>query len=217
MMENRPQEQPISADIVIMDYIRFLPEEKRKDYEVMLRRCNFHDSDDPLFPIMLFLLFFQESVSENVDRIEDSIGEMKSVLPQQWKAGKPRIFLFLLIALTIVNLVLLGCGVFHRISPLVESAAKAAPASPHSELQQINRYWTRKLSEKPENRQSGPLNEKFFAVIAVVGAVSAWIPVIFILMQKYRPSGVGRDGHVSLMRNLFRRLRRHKKQPSHAE
>ena len=217
MEKEKTSQEQASVETAVQDFIRFLPEEKRDDYELMLRRCNFHEPTEPMFPIMLFLLFFQESVSENVDRIEDSIGEMKSVLPQQWKAGKPRIFLFLLIALTIVNLVLLGCGVFHRISPLEESAAKAAPASPHSELQQINRYWTRKLSEKPENRQSGPLNEKFFAVIAVVGAVSAWIPVIFILMQKYRPSGVGRDGHVSLMWNLFRRLRRHKKQPSHAE
>ncbi len=217
MEKEKTSPEQAGVETAVQDFIRFLPEEKRNDYELMLRRCNFHEPTEPMFPIMLFLLFFQESVSENVDRIEESIGEMKSVLSERGKARNPRMFLFLLIALTIVNLVLFCCGVFHRNSPLVESAAKAAPASPHSELQQIHRYWTRKLTEKPENRQSGPLNEKLFAVIAVAGAVSAWIPVIFILLQKYRPFGERQDGHDSLMRTMFRRLRRHKKQPSHAE
>ena len=152
-MENRPQEQPISADIVIMDYIRFLPEEKRKDYEVMLRRCNFHDSDDPLFPIILFLLFFQESVSYNVDRIDDSISEMKSVLQKSGQDKFARygawISKFVLIALTIVNL-LTFCMV---LSSPAGKTVKATVRTAQNELQAIHNYWTKKNRKKNKKKR----------------------------------------------------------------
>ena len=153
-MENRPQEQPKSADIVIMDYIRFLPEEKRKDYEVMLRRCNFHDSDDPLFPIMLFLLFFQESVSYNVDRIDDSISEMKSVLQKGGQDIFTRygtwITKFVLIALTIVNLLMFGLILSSPAGKTVKATVRTA----QNELQAIHNYWTQKLEEESLPLQS---------------------------------------------------------------
>ena len=186
MMENRPQEQPISADIVIMDYIRFLPEEKRKDYEVMLRRCNFHDSDDPLFPIMLFLLFFQESVSYNVDRIDDSISEMKSVLQ---KSGQDKfawygawISKFVLIALTIVNL-LTFCMV---LSSPAGKTVKATVRTAQNELQAIHNYWTKKLEEDPVPLQSHSFDGGWtFALFAVILA-AAWIPSVLVLLHLKR-------------------------------
>ena len=187
-MESRPQEQSKSADIVIMDYIRFLPEEKRKDYEVMLRRCNFHDSDDPLFPIMLFLLFFQESVSDNVDRIEESIAELKAA-PQKSRKTNIRktaaVVHFGLIALTIVNLVLFGCGLFRQNPRPVLKAVKTTAQTAQSELQEINRYWTRKLEEGPEIRQCSGA-DRTFAMIAVTAAVSAWIPAVIVLLRGKR-------------------------------
>ena len=187
-MESRPQEQPKSADIVIMDYIRFLPEEKRKDYELMLRRCNFHDSDDPLFPIMLFLLFFQESVSDNVDRIEDSIAELKTAPPKSRKTNIRKTVAavhFGLIALTIVNLVLFGCGLFRQNPRPVLKAVNTTAETAQSELQEINRYWTRKLEEGPEVRQWRS-TDRTFAMIAVAAAVSAWIPAVIVLLRGKR-------------------------------
>ena len=185
-MENRPQEQPKSADIVIMDYIRFLPEEKRKDYEVMLRRCNFHDSDDPLFPIMLFLLFFQESVSYNVDRIDDSISEMKSVLQ---KCGQDKftrygtwITKFVLIALTIVNLLMFGLVLSSPAGKIVKATVRTA----QNELQTIHNYWTQKLEEESLPLQSRSFGGGWtFAVFAAILA-SAWIPSILVLLHLKR-------------------------------
>ena len=185
-MENRPQEQPKSADIVIMDYIRFLPEEKRKDYEVMLRRCNFHDSDDPLFPIMLFLLFFQESVSYNVDRIDDSISEMKSVLQ---KCGQDKftrygtwITKFVLIALTIVNLLMFGLVLSSPAGKTVKATVRTA----QNELQAIHNYWTQKLEEESLPLQSRSFGGGWtFAVFAAILA-SAWIPSILVLLHLKR-------------------------------
>ena len=186
MMENRPQEQPISADIVIMDYIRFLPEEKRKDYEVMLRRCNFHDSDDPLFPIMLFLLFFQESVSYNVDRIDDSISEMKCVLQKSGQDKFARygawISKFVLIALTIVNL-LTFCMV---LSSPAGKTVKATVRTAQNELQAIHNYWTKKLEEDPVPLQSHSFDGGWtFALFAVILA-AAWIPSVWVLLHLKR-------------------------------
>ena len=185
-MENRPQEQPISADIVIMDYIRFLPEEKRKDYEVMLRRCNFHDSDDPLFPIMLFLLFFQESVSYNVDRIDDSISEMKSVLQKSGQDKFARygawISKFVLIALTSVNL-LTFCMV---LSSPAGKTVKATVRTAQNELQAIHNYWTKKLEEDPVPLQSHSFDGGWtFALFAVILA-AAWIPSVLVLLHLKR-------------------------------
>ena len=217
MMEDKPKDPPVQVETVVKDFVRFLPEEKRDDYELMLRRCNFHDSDDPLFPIMLFLLFFQESVSENVNGIEDSISEIKTVLfpRRKGKTGRTvRIFNILLTALTIVNLVLFCCGIFRNTPPLTEKTVKTAAQTSQSELQKINRYWTRKLEEKPEIRQTGFCDERIFTIIAAAGAVCAWIPAVFLLLQwKRRPLGEKQNEQAARIYNQFRRQGRHKKRP----
>ena len=187
-MGNETKGQTSPVETAVKDFIRFLPEEKRDDYELMLRRCNFHDSDDPLFPIMLFLLFFQESVSDNVDRIEDSIAELKAA-PQKSRKTNIRktvaVVHFGLIALTIVNLVLFGCGLFRQNPRPVLKAVKTTAETAQSELQEINRYWTRKLEEGPEIRQCSGA-DRTFAMIAVTAAVSAWIPAVIVLLRGKR-------------------------------
>ena len=227
MMENRPQEQPISADIVIMDYIRFLPEEKRKDYEVMLRRCNFHDSDDPLFPIMLFLLFFQESVSYNVDRIDDSISEMKSVLQKSGQDKFARygawISKFVLIALTIVNL-LTFCMV---LSSPAGKTVKATVRTAQNELQAIHNYWTKKLEEDSVPLQSHSFDGGWtFALFAVILA-AAWIPSVLVLLHlkrinfpKKSENQTGQKHHLfwcnppNKKKNKFKQKKRKKRSPA---
>ena len=52
--------EPFNFELILMDFLKYMPEAKRHDYELMLRRCNFSDPADPMFPVMLFLLFFQE-------------------------------------------------------------------------------------------------------------------------------------------------------------
>ena len=226
-MENRPQEQPISADIVIMDYIRFLPEEKRKDYEVMLRRCNFHDSDDPLFPIILFLLFFQESVSYNVDRIDDSISEMKSVLQKSGQDKFARygawISKFVLIALTIVNL-LTFCMV---LSSPAGKTVKATVRTAQNELQAIHNYWTKKLEEDPVPLQSHSFDGGWtFALFAVILA-AAWIPSVLVLLHlkrinfpKKSENQTGQKHHLfwcnppNKKKNKFKQKKRKKRSPA---
>ena len=226
-MENRPQEQPISADIVIMDYIRFLPEEKRKDYEVMLRRCNFHDSDDPLFPIMLFLLFFQESVSYNVDRIDDSISEMKSVLQKSGQDKFARygawISKFVLIALTIVNL-LTFCMV---LSSPAGKTVKATVRTAQNELQAIHNYWTKKLEEDSVPLQSHSFDGGWtFALFAVILA-AAWIPSVLVLLHlkrinfpKKSENQTGQKHHLfwcnppNKKKNKFKQKKRKKRSPA---
>ena len=179
------KEQKVS--LVIQDFIRFMPEEKRADYEVMLHRCNFHDSDDPLFPIMLFLLFFQESVSENVDRIEDSISELKAEPQKSAKKNSRtfvRVFRFLLIALTLANLALFGAGLFRK-EP--RKTAAVAVQTPQNELQEINRYWLRKLEEdEAENRGLRSREGSSAAVISTACAVLAWMPAVILLLRGKR-------------------------------
>ena len=153
-MGSEPKEIPVPIETAVKEFVRFLPEEKRNDYELMLRRCNFHDDDDPLFPILLFLLFFQESVGENVNRIEASVAGLKASFPQCAKAGNDRwmvpILFFGLIALMIVHLLTFGCGELRRL-PRENTLETAAP-TPRRELLDIQYYWMRKLAEEPAPR-----------------------------------------------------------------
>lgn len=192
-MENIMPENPSAqAEIAVKDFVRFLPEAKRDAYELMLRRCNFHDPDDPLFPILLFLLFFQESVSESVDRINASIAEMKSVPPKSVKKENSRfplrIFHILLIALTAAALLLCGIALSRRDFLPREKADVSEERMPQRELKEINRYWTKKLAEKPEERQEEFQNGKLFMMITAAGAAAAWLPVIIVLIQWKRIS-----------------------------
>ena len=50
--------EPFNFELTLTDFLKYLPEAKRHDYELMLRRCNFSDPADPMFPVMLFLQHF---------------------------------------------------------------------------------------------------------------------------------------------------------------
>ena len=50
--------EPFNFELILMDFLKYMPEAKRHDYELMLRRCNFSDPADPMFPVMLFLLSY---------------------------------------------------------------------------------------------------------------------------------------------------------------
>ena len=55
--------EPFNFELTLTDFLKYMPEAKRHDYELMLRRCNFSDPADPMFPVMLFLLFFQDNLA----------------------------------------------------------------------------------------------------------------------------------------------------------
>ena len=64
--------EPFNFELTITDFLKYMPEAKRHDYELMLRRCNFSDPADPMFPVMLFLLFFQDNLKQFDDQRCDS-------------------------------------------------------------------------------------------------------------------------------------------------
>ena len=43
--------EPFNFELTLTDFLKYLPEAKRHDYELMLRRCNFSDPADPMFPV----------------------------------------------------------------------------------------------------------------------------------------------------------------------
>ena len=188
MEKEKTSPEQTGSETAVKDFIRFLPEEKRDSYELMLRRCNFHDDNDPLFPIMLFLLFFQESVSENVDRIEDSIAELKGMPLKCGKKDKYRpsilrIAGLVLIALIIVILSLFWGGILRKN----RRPAMAATQNAQHELQKMNRYWLDKL-EAEERSDAVSQRSNWFIITAVNLGCSAGLLLFFLIifMRKIR-------------------------------
>ena len=188
MEKEKTSPEQAGVETAVQDFIRFLPEEKRNDYELMLRRCNFHEPTEPMFPIMLFLLFFQESVSENVDRIEDSIAELKGMPLKCGKKDKSRSSILriaglVLIALTIVILSLFWGGILRKN----RRPAMAATQNAQHELQKMNRYWLDKL-EAEERSDAVSQRNNWFIITAVNLGCSAGLLLFFLIifMRKIR-------------------------------
>ena len=217
MEKEKTSAEQVSVETAVQEFIRFLPEEKRKDYELMIRRCNFHDPTEPMFPIMLFLLFFQESIGDSVARIEESVAEVKGTPPKCGKKEKSR-FSFLrragwvLIALAVAALLMFG--LFRNNPPSAERTPQTAPQTAKHELQEINRYWQHKLKKdeaEAPSRQYRSGNGDAAIILSAAAVVSAWIPAILVLLNwKRSPDRENRNDFPVRTRNRVRRSRQHK-------
>ena len=218
MEKEKTSTEQVSVETAVQEFIRFLPEEKRKDYELMIRRCNFHDPTEPMFPIMLFLLFFQESIGDSVARIEESVAEVKGMPPPKCgKKGKSR-FSFLrrvggvLIASAVAALLMFG--LFRKNPPSAERTPQTAPQTAKHELQEINRYWQHKLKKdeaEAPSRQYRSGNGDAAIILSAAAVVSAWIPAILVLLNwKRSPDRENRNDFPVRSRNRVRRSHRHK-------
>ena len=137
-------------NLILTDFLKYVPEPKRHDYELMLRRCNFSDPADPMFPVMLFLLFFQDNLADRMEELTEEVTRRKNespaaqipvVVPERksgWKIG--------IAVLLAVQLLLIVFGVFCLITRELPSQIKSDSAISHSsEIRRINRYWDEKL------------------------------------------------------------------------
>lgn len=188
-MAKGPEKQPEKIETSVRDFLSVFPEEKREAYDYLLRRCNFHDIDDPLYPIMLFLLFFQESVDENVKQLEESITDLKTSFSRNEKEirriRKPiSLFHYGLLALIIVNLLVICCGSvkWSKPEPVQPDPEEMVEETPRNELRAIHRYWTRKLAEETDILPYRM--DHTIVLLAVAGAIAAWIPVLFSIRKR---------------------------------
>ena len=73
--------EPFNFELILTDFLKYMPEAKRHDYELMLRRCNFSDPADPMFPVMLFLLFFQDNLADRMEDLTEEVKAQKTIPP----------------------------------------------------------------------------------------------------------------------------------------
>ena len=141
--------EPFNFELTLTDFLKYMPEAKRHDYELMLRRCNFSDPADPMFPVMLFLLFFQDNLADRMEELTEEVKAQKTIPPTDHTVAAPdrksnwKIVVAVLMA---VQLMLTVFGVFCLIFRDFPSQPIMNPATSHSsEIQKINHYWDAKL------------------------------------------------------------------------
>ena len=81
--------EPFNFELILTDFLKYMPEAKRHDYELMLRRCNFSDPADPMFPVMLFLLFFQDNLADRLEELTEEIKAQKTIPSMDHAAVAP--------------------------------------------------------------------------------------------------------------------------------
>ena len=140
----------LSVEAAIMDFVRFFPEEKQAEFELLLKRCNFHDVTDPGFPIMLFLLYFQEGICEKIESLEGAVRKNIPAAAEQptkppLRAHGKLLWSVSAVIAAVAAGVVLGLS-FHSgpaVNPAKEIRRREAPVS----MREINLYWRRKLAE----------------------------------------------------------------------
>lgn len=141
--------EPFNFELTLTDFLKYMPEAKRHDYELMLRRCNFSDPADPMFPVMLFLLFFQDNLADRMEDLTAEVKARKTIPPTDHVTVSPErksCWKIVIAVLLAVQLILTVFGVFCLIFRDLPSQTTMNPAVSHSsEIQKINRYWDAKL------------------------------------------------------------------------
>ena len=137
--------EPFNFELILTDFLKYMPEAKRHDYELMLRRCNFSDPADPMFPVMLFLLFFQDNLADRLEKLTEEVKAPKTIPPTDHAAAAPErksCWKIVVAVLMAVQLMLTVFGIFC----LIFRDFPSQPIMTHSsEIQKINRYWDAKL------------------------------------------------------------------------
>ena len=141
--------EPFNFELTLTDFLKYMPEAKRHDYELMLRRCNFSDPADPMFPVMLFLLFFQDNLADRMEELTEEVKTQKTIPPTDHAAAAPErksCWKIVVAVLMAVQLMLTVFSIFCLAFRDFPSQPIMNPAISHSsEIQKINRYWDAKL------------------------------------------------------------------------
>ena len=141
--------EPFNFELTLTDFLKYMPEAKRHDYELMLRRCNFSDPADPMFPVMLFLLFFQDNLADRMEELTEEVKAQKTIPPTDHTAAAPErksCWKIVVAVLMAVQLMLTVFGIFCLTFRDFPSQPIMNPAISHSsEIQKINHYWDAKL------------------------------------------------------------------------
>lgn len=141
--------EPFNFELTLTDFLKYMPEAKRHDYELMLRRCNFSDPADPMFPVMLFLLFFQDNLADRMEELTEEVKTQKTLPSTDHAAVAPErksCWKVVVAVLMAVQLMLTVFGVFFLTFRDFPSQPTMNPTISHSsEIQKINRYWDAKL------------------------------------------------------------------------
>ena len=177
---------------IIADILDCFPKSKRHIYELMLRRCNFTDPGEPLFPVMLFLLFVQDNLKDGTLALADEVKSLSKKLKENngtaavsvsgptnrfWKYAVP-ILLALQLALSIV---ILGTVSFRQEKTNYQYVASTNAGS--AEIQSINRYWDAKIEHINKEKVFMNWSEIFSDDILKIVIPALGILIVLIIIQ----------------------------------
>ena len=177
---------------IIADILDCFPKSKRHIYELMLRRCNFTDPGEPLFPVMLFLLFIQDNLKEGSLILADEVKNLSKKLKENkgtvsvstagtlnrfWKYAVPVILILQLVLTTVC----LGTILLPKEKTTYQYVASSNAGS--AEIQSINRYWDAKIEHINKEKVFMNWSEIFSDDILKIVIPALGILIVLIIIQ----------------------------------
>lgn len=152
-----------NIDQIIADFLKYIPKPERDNYELVLRRCNFDDTADPIFPIMMFLLFLQDNLVDSSDKLSHEVHLLKKQLDSggtQPESRRFRPWHFAIVTLLILQIVAGGFCIYKatRLEPgrAIYQTQNISGAE-SAEIRAIRQYWEMKL-ENAKNERFNTMN-----------------------------------------------------------
>ncbi len=129
-----------AIDSMLADFMKYLPAQKKQECELILRRCNFADPNDPMFSVLLFLLFLQENFADRIKAETDSLSKNADTI----RVRKTMIIILLLLILLL--------QLFIKFDTPDQNLPVSEQHNEYSinDIQQLNRYWDIKLQQQAE-------------------------------------------------------------------
>ena len=177
---------------IIADILDCFPKSKRHIYELMLRRCNFTDPGEPLFPVMLFLLFVQDNLKDGTLALADEVKSLSKKIKENngtaavstsgtpnrfWKYAVPVILILQLVLTTVC----LGTILLPKEKTTYQYVANSNTGS--AEIQSINRYWDAKIKHINKEKVFMNWSEIFSDDILKIVIPALGILILLMIIQ----------------------------------
>lgn len=141
-----------SNDKIITAFLEYVPQELKKDIELVFRKCKFDQVDDPIFAMALHLLFMQLQFRENTEKLLADNKEKRELLSLMRRRDKTRAhkdifwkkWIGIFVFLNFIFISMFFCAYFFKATETVKNDVYQNSAT---DMNQLNIELKNKLKE----------------------------------------------------------------------